>query len=232
MIVYHGSYTKIDKIDLEKCEIGKNFGQGFYVTKFKEQAESWAKRKGRRYKNDGFVTEFDFNENGFTWFHFKVLRFDEYNIQWLDFVAMNRNPRAVQPVHDYDIVEGPVANDRISSEIDNYLKGKISQEKFLNMLTHSDPSHQICFCTRRSLQMLDYLNNNEDIDYEIRKIGEPVIEQLILDLQIDALKATDIFFSSKTFNQLSDKSTELYLKPWQEIYEMLKQELKNVMRIE
>jgi len=36
MRVYHGSYTKIDVIDLEKCEIGKDFGRGFYVTKIKE----------------------------------------------------------------------------------------------------------------------------------------------------------------------------------------------------
>ena len=32
MRVYHGSYTQIEEIDLAKCEIGKDFGQGFYVT--------------------------------------------------------------------------------------------------------------------------------------------------------------------------------------------------------
>ena len=62
MKVYHGSYIKIDVIDLEKCEIGKDFGRGFYVTKIKEQAEFWAERRGLSYKTAGFVTEFDFNE--------------------------------------------------------------------------------------------------------------------------------------------------------------------------
>ncbi|MDR3189268.1 MAG: DUF3990 domain-containing protein [Prevotellaceae bacterium] len=33
MKVYHGSYLKIDKIDLSKCEPHKDFGRGFYVTK-------------------------------------------------------------------------------------------------------------------------------------------------------------------------------------------------------
>jgi len=33
MKVYHGSYTAIDEIDLNRCEVGKDFGQGFYVTK-------------------------------------------------------------------------------------------------------------------------------------------------------------------------------------------------------
>jgi hypothetical protein len=48
MKLYHGSYTAIDEVDLSKCETGKDFGQGFYVTKFKEQAEIWAVRKGKK----------------------------------------------------------------------------------------------------------------------------------------------------------------------------------------
>ena len=46
MRVFHGSYIKIDTIELSKCEIGKDFGQGFYVTKIKEQAIFWAERRG------------------------------------------------------------------------------------------------------------------------------------------------------------------------------------------
>ncbi|GAB6011276.1 DUF3990 domain-containing protein [Viscerimonas tarda] len=226
MKVYHGSYTKINKIDLEKCEIGKDFGRGFYVTKFRKQADIWAKRKGQSHKNDGFVTEFDFNENGFTYFHFKVLRFSEYNGEWLDFVAMNRNPRAAQPTHDYDIVEGPVADDKISTEINNYLAGRITRDKFLEMLIHGEISHQICFCTGRSLQMLDYVDNRQtDINFAIENIGEALVEQLMLNLQIDETKAADIFYSSATFGQLANPDTEFYKKNWQEIFKMLKTEL-------
>ncbi|GHT77855.1 hypothetical protein AGMMS50262_19860 [Bacteroidia bacterium] len=43
MRIYHGSYTKIDKIDLSKCAPNKDFGRGFYVTKFRNHAENWAK---------------------------------------------------------------------------------------------------------------------------------------------------------------------------------------------
>jgi hypothetical protein len=39
MKVYHGSYTAVEEIDLTKCEPRKNFGQGFYVTKYRTQAE-------------------------------------------------------------------------------------------------------------------------------------------------------------------------------------------------
>jgi hypothetical protein len=37
MEVYHGSHTKIDKIDLSKGQLNRNFGHGFYVTKIREK---------------------------------------------------------------------------------------------------------------------------------------------------------------------------------------------------
>jgi len=87
-------------------------------------------------------------------------------------------------------------------------------------------THQICFCTGRSLQMLDYVEKTKDIACEITEIGEPLMEQFILDFNIDEETATDKFFSSNTFAKLSDETTEFYKKTWQEIYELLKQEMK------
>ncbi|MDR0799369.1 MAG: DUF3990 domain-containing protein [Dysgonamonadaceae bacterium] len=225
MRVFHGSYTKIDKIDLKKCEIGKDFGRGFYVTKIREQAEFWATRKGIYNQTNGIVTEFEFNENAFQYFHFKTLRFVKYDEAWLDFVAKNRDIAAPQPTHDYDIIEGPVADDRIATRIKNYLRGEITKNQFLEELKFVKETHQICFCTGRSLQMLDYIDNTTDIDYQISEIGESLVAQLILDYQIDEIKATDVFYSSKTFSKLADETTEFYLKTWQEVYEILKQEL-------
>jgi hypothetical protein len=226
MIVYHGSYTEITKIDLSKCEPNKDFGKGFYVTKIKEQADIWAVRMGRKYKNKGIVTKFKFYESAFDNAMYKVLQFDKYDENWLDFVTLNRRLDSPIPAHDYDIVEGPVADDRISKEIDNYILGKISREKFLGMLRREEPTHQICFCTADSLLMLEYIENTKDINYEVSEVGESLLRQFVIDFNIDEDTATDKFFSSNTFTQLADESTELYKKPWQKIYELLKQELK------
>jgi len=36
---------------------------------------------------------------------------------------------------------------------------------------------------------------------------------------------TDRYYTSNTYTQLADESTEFYLKSWQEIYELLKQKI-------
>jgi len=226
MKVYHGSYTQIEVVDLEKCEIGKDFGRGFYVTKIREQAEFWAERKGLSHNTAGFVTKFDFNENAFQYFRLKVLRFGGYNEAWLDFVAMSRNPKAKQPTHDYDIVEGPVANDRIATRINDYLAGRVSKLDFLEELKFVRETHQICFCTTRSLQMLDNMGTPTDIGHEISKIGESILGRLMMDNGVNEVQAADLFYNSKIFTRLAENNSELRQKPWQEIYDMLKKELE------
>jgi hypothetical protein len=127
MKVYHGSYTAIDEIDLQKCKSGKDFGKGFYVTNLYQQAETWASRKGRNKK--GVVTEFEFDEFFFEDDLVKVLRFENYDEKWLDFVVLNRkNKSRKQQAHDYDIIEGPVVDDRITEQIDDYIDGIISRK--------------------------------------------------------------------------------------------------------
>jgi len=61
MKVYHGSYTKIDEIDLSKGELNRDFVRGFYVANIYKQAEFWAKRKGKKQKNNGVITEFTYS---------------------------------------------------------------------------------------------------------------------------------------------------------------------------
>ena len=46
------------------------------------------------------------------------------------------------------------------------------------------------------------------------------------DYGMNELDATDKYYTSKTYSRLVDETTELYKKSWQEIYIMLKDELK------
>ena len=220
MQVFHGNYTEIESIDLSKCQANKDFGRGFYVTRFRKQAEEWAEIIGKVNKTVGVITEYTFYERAFTEESLKVLRFSKYNDEWFDFIILNRNLESTEQKHDYDIIEGPVADDKIQRKINRYLEGEITRKEFFEQLTkYPEPSHQICFCTVNSLRMLKKLNYNPII--KIEDIGELIVVKLITDFGFDEETATDKFFSSDTFSKLADTSNQLYKKDWTEIYKLL-----------
>jgi hypothetical protein len=223
MRVFHGSYTKVDEIDLTKGRNHLDFGKGFYVTNIRSQAEFWAARLGRYHKTDGVVSEFEFYENAFEHYDLKVLRFFGYTEQWLDFIILNRDPKSPIPAHDFDIVEGPVANDDVNNRINDYLEGVVSKVDFLKELAMHKPTHQICLCTVRSLQMIEPIDKKYFVN--VKHISRPIIEMLITEQKFDKYDAADRLYNSEIFSKLSDKTTELYKKQWTEIYDMLKTEL-------
>ena len=223
MKVYRGSHIYIDRIDLSKSKRYRDFGKCFYVTKFKHHAINWASNKGRINKNKGVVTEFDFIDSNLTTELCAVKRFEGYTEEWLDFVIKNRDVTKNEQQHNYDIVEGPVADDKVQENLDLYLDGTKSKEEFLEMMKYHEETHQICFCTFKSLQFLRKIECNQYLD--IAKVSEPIIEKIVLEKNIDEKTATLIFYKSNTFKQLSDTNTGLILKPWQEVYEMLISEI-------
>ncbi|WP_239060649.1 DUF3990 domain-containing protein [Bacteroides sp. 519] len=223
MKVYHGSYTEITEIDLSKCEKNKDFGQGFYVTKNKKHAEEWAERIGNRHRTSGIVTEFEFGKYLYLEKDFNTLHFSDYSDEWLDFIVLNRTNKTDEPAHEYDYIEGPIADDKISRRIYDYLDGIVSKTDFLNELKYHEPTHQICFCTIKSLQLISK-PSRKPIS-AIETVVEHIVIQLIAE-NIDEEVAINIVYNSDTFIQLTDEATNLYKKSWQEIYELLKQELK------
>jgi len=222
MKVYHGSYVEIEEIDLSKSVPNKDFGKGFYVTKFRKHAEDWAKVIGKKHKTEGFVTEYIYYNVEFTERLCNIKYFNSYNEEWLDFVVENRNPFGKR--HNYDIVEGPVADDKVQNKIGNYLKGMISKADFLEELKWHEDTHQICFCTTKSLLTLQRADQKQVslLSY----IGEPIVEKLVTDFGFDEQTGADRFFSSNVFSKLADTETKLYEKDWKEIYQLLLDELK------
>ncbi|MDR2968359.1 MAG: DUF3990 domain-containing protein [Tannerellaceae bacterium] len=222
MKVYHGSYTAIENIDFSFCLKNRDFGCGFYVTQLYEQAETWASRKGLRKKMQPVVTEFEFAEHYFNDQFLKVLRFTDYSEEWLDFIVLNRKNNSEKQAHDYDMIEGPVADDKIATRVDEYLDGIISKEQFLTDLVRY-PSHQICFCTIQSLRALSLAKGR--IDSAMFHVDDEIVQSLMSDYGMSELEATDIYCTSNTYAKLADESTGLYQNSRQEIYDMLKREL-------
>lgn len=65
-----------------------------------------------------------------------IAHFDGYSKDWADFVLKNRCNFTRKPVHDYDIVIGPIADDAVGYQIRRYTSGIISMEKFLEELKY------------------------------------------------------------------------------------------------
>ena len=152
MKLYHGSNTKIEKIDLSKCRPYKDFGQGFYLTEIKEQAEKMASRTAHIYEGEPIVTEFEFDESALT--KLSVKQFDGPNEEWALFVLANRSKENQQPTHSYDIIIGPVADDDIAQLFRNFNDGYINLTMLVEGLKYKKVSSQYFFHTEDAIKYL------------------------------------------------------------------------------
>ena len=151
--VYHGSYTEIKNPMTNVGRKNLDFGQGFYLTNIKEQAEAWSKiiatRKGKNIKPVVNVYNFDYFRTKNIGYRFN--EFETYNIEWLKFVVDCRNGKDV--FSDYDIVIGGVANDKVIDTVEDYEKGIITAEQALGQLRYKDVNHQMCILNQ---EIIDY----------------------------------------------------------------------------
>lgn len=152
MKLYHGSNTIIEQIDLSKCKPYKDFGQGFYLTAIREQAEQMARRTSAIYGGEPVVTEFEFDETALNVLSVKT--FEEPSEEWALFVMANRSRNHLQPTHGFDIVMGPVADDTIATLFRNFDDGIIDLPMLVNGLKYKKVSSQYLF---HSVEAIKYL---------------------------------------------------------------------------
>jgi hypothetical protein len=152
MILFHGSNCEFDTISLKKSKDNRDFGKGFYTTTLEEQAREWAEILFlRTQRGSAFLYEIELQD--FTGLNVKI--FPEYNLEWLNFVKDNRVHGETR--HSYDIVKGPVANDRTREVIAQYLSGAYDEEYALKQLTYMKFNDQISFHTDKALTKLKLL---------------------------------------------------------------------------
>lgn len=144
MQIYYGSNVIVNQPKIITDGFYKNFGYGFYCTNFEKQAKRWALTK----KNKHVVNVYSYTENK----NLNCLIFKEMSDEWLDFVVSSR--QGIR--HDYDIVEGPMADDTIWNYVDDFARGLISRTAFWELVKFKYPIHQIVFCTEAALKCLEY----------------------------------------------------------------------------
>ncbi len=154
IILYHGSRQIVECPEVRIARFNKDFYYGFYCTLFLEQAKRWAVR----FDNGGVINEYVYVPDD----TLKILKFPEMTEEWLDFIVSCRLGKP----HDYDIVEGPMANDTIFNFVQNFADGKISREAFWALAKFKRPTHQISFHTIRALTTLKFKKGYEITDEE------------------------------------------------------------------
>lgn len=88
----------------------------------------------------------------------KVKRFDSLSKDWLKFIKENRIKGGLQ--HDYDIVIGPVADDKTMETIQLYIADILTDEEAVARLKYSKANNQISFHTKKSLKYLRFIRRN------------------------------------------------------------------------
>jgi hypothetical protein len=155
MKLYHGSTTDIDRIDLQKSRPNKDFGRGFYLSADQQQAWRMGEFKALTEGGTPVLNTYLFDEQVLTSGELRVLTFEGYTREWADFIFLNRNNRSIDPAHDYDIVYGPIANDRVGVQIGKYEAGDITLDQFLQNLKYMKGiTFQYYFGTERAISKL------------------------------------------------------------------------------
>ena len=158
MKVYHGSLEIVETPEIREPNRTLDYGSGFYTTTSYEQAEEWVRRKmkGNRVAK-GFVNEYELDIDNLQ--SVKCLLFESPTDEWIDFVMNNRLNKDF--VHDYDIVYGPVANDRVYTCFALYEGGLMSKQNLLAELKTYELVDQYLFHSEQALQLLTFTKANE-----------------------------------------------------------------------
>lgn len=152
MKLYHGSNVEVKEPKIIQSDRRLDFGTGFYLTTSYEQAERWAElTTARRGTGQKTITVFEFDESLNN--NLNVLFFEQPDKDWLKYAANNRNNENASD--NYDIVIGPVANDRTAPVITAYFAGIYDEEETIKRLLPQKLKDQYAFKTSLALDCLN-----------------------------------------------------------------------------
>lgn len=154
MKVYHGSLEIVEHPQILQPNRRLDYGEGFYTTTSEKQSREWAERRMfEKRKGRGYVNFYELNKEVLQ--GLKCLVFPEPSKEWAEFVMANRTKKDF--THDFDIVYGPVANDRVYLQFGLYESGAISIDTLIRELKTYKLVDQYLFHTTKSLQALRFL---------------------------------------------------------------------------
>jgi len=154
MILYHGSNTSIEHIDLSRSNRYKDFGKAFYLSSDKQQAQNIAESRADFLGGIPIISSFLFDETLMQSCELNIKIFSHYSIEWAEFVWNNRDERQ-DFHHPFDIVYGPIMNDTIGFQMREYRQQHTDIHGFLEGIKYGKgETFQYAFCTQRAIEFL------------------------------------------------------------------------------
>ena len=156
MKIYHGSLDVVEHPIILKPNRKLDYGDGFYATTSKKQAKEWVERRMiEKHSTCGHINVYEFDDKMLP--ELNCLIFPEPNEEWAEFVMANRTKYNF--THDYDIVYGPVANDRVYLQFGLYEAGAISVDTLIRELKTYKLIDQYLFHTDKALTALRFIES-------------------------------------------------------------------------
>ena len=160
MKFYHGSHIEVKNPKIITSARVGDFGRGFYTTSSLEQAKRWAQIRAKQEDvPTGIVTIFEVPDTIFENSELRIKTFEKADEEWLDFVLENRKNTEFE--HGFDLVIGPVADDRVYVCLNMLEDGLADRETVIKKLKTYVLADQILFHTAKSLLFLDYEKTEE-----------------------------------------------------------------------
>ncbi len=157
MILYHGSIDIVENPEIRIPSRTLDYGSGFYTTTSFRQAEDWVRRKLNANTLVGYVNVYEFDETLMN--SLNAMLFESPTEEWVDFVMNNRTNKDFY--HDFDIVYGPVANDKVYAAFALYEGGIIDKQNLIFELKAYKLVDQYLFHTDKAVKTLKFIEAKE-----------------------------------------------------------------------
>ena len=164
MILYHGGSVAVPNPRPVSPEKNRplDFGSGFYTTTSLEQARRWIKIRAEQNKafGKGVISRYAVDDASLSSSGLKIGRFSSDDLNpWFDFVMANRRSHGF--LHDYDVVIGPVANDKVFTTLTLFESGVLDKAQAILQLKTYVLWDQYLFHTAEALKHLKYIGTVE-----------------------------------------------------------------------
>lgn len=154
MTLYHGTNADIGAIDLTRGLRHKDFGKVFYLTPDRTTAVRMAQKKARLFGGTATLITYDMDDAALRSGRNVKIFPEKACVEWLVFVDANRDRKTVSPIHDYDIVIGPIADDGVVLQLTNFREGIYTPEQAAAQLQDKYLDQQYYFGTEQALRFL------------------------------------------------------------------------------